>query len=131
MLSITRIIFATIYLSSLVLALPKLPSKNQAIIPLPHNADSRKPVEDYTTSRKTIRLEDPDDECPGDLSKCGDVCYDPMDAECDTEFISITKFGPGIAQSRRRARQKAVDAGKLAEREVSDGSWRAERERGL
>ncbi|KAF3917487.1 hypothetical protein ABW21_db0202985 [Orbilia brochopaga] len=58
--------------------------------------------------------------CTSDELLCGDVCYDPTEADCDSEFNSITLFGPYISEKKKEAREKARED--AAKKEAPDSS---------
>ncbi|KAJ6257173.1 hypothetical protein Dda_8059 [Drechslerella dactyloides] len=60
-------------------------------------------------------------DCGRDELRCGDICYDPTEAECDPEFDSITLFGPYLSKKKKQAREKARKAAAADEKSSSTG----------
>ncbi|KAK6334268.1 hypothetical protein TWF730_003482 [Orbilia blumenaviensis] len=65
-----------------------------------------------TTPLSTITSSYP--ACVQEQRLCGNICYDPTEADCDPQFLSLTKFGEHIsmlkkkalAETRKRAQQQ-------------------------
>ncbi|EPS35697.1 hypothetical protein H072_10851 [Dactylellina haptotyla CBS 200.50] len=89
-----RILLAVLYLCTVVLAIPRIaPSGDQ--ISLAH---------DNARDAGKIACEDGE-------SLCGTSCYDPTEAECDPIFESLTKFGPWVAQEKKKATRRGKNNG--------------------
>ncbi|KAK6518866.1 hypothetical protein TWF281_003557 [Arthrobotrys megalospora] len=82
--TLLKLLFTILYLSVFTIALPH--SRNQNQSPLSSSS---------TTSSKII--------CKEDQLKCGNVCYYPTEADCDPQFLSLTRFSPQITRFKKEA----------------------------
>ncbi|RVD89233.1 uncharacterized protein DFL_000249 [Arthrobotrys flagrans] len=93
MFPLLKLLLTVLYLSVFTVALP---SKHQS------------PLSSPSTNPHTGNAI-----CKGDRILCGDVCYDPTEADCDPQFLTLTRFGDHIS----RLKKEALKEKKLAREE--------------
>ncbi|KAK6347671.1 hypothetical protein TWF718_005510 [Orbilia javanica] len=94
-----------LYLSVLTAALPTTPPTQQT-----EPSISPKPS---TKNKNTV--------CGGHPLKflCGDACYDPMEADCDPEFLTLTRFGEDITRLKKEAEEKKKTGDEKKQRRIA------------
>ncbi|KAF3915986.1 hypothetical protein AA313_de0208747 [Arthrobotrys entomopaga] len=95
MMSVLRTLFTILYLSIFVSALPRvILEKNQ------------KPLspKEFPSGENAAGIT-----CEEAQLICGNICYDPTEAECDPIFETLTRFGPLIANQKKQTANRIAE----------------------
>ncbi|KAF3087502.1 hypothetical protein TWF569_002101 [Orbilia oligospora] len=99
MFSLLRLFLTILYLSVFTAALP---STHQS----PLSSPSANPPTGNTI-------------CKEDNLPCGTTCYDPTEADCDPQFLTLTRFGDHISHLKKEALEKNKLATEKKQRRVA------------
>ncbi|KAK6499594.1 hypothetical protein TWF481_009959 [Arthrobotrys musiformis] len=90
MFPLLKLLLAVLYLSVFTVALPQNhPNQHQSSLSSSSNPRSGK-----------------SGACKEDQLLCADICYDPTEAECDPEFLTLTKINDQISSLKKEEAEK-------------------------